>query len=195
MNAICLWAIRIVTFQHSEELEAQFLQQTLSSLYDSDIPPFEAGKGGESSRSGGRRAWEAALHKTQAHVLISQFFFSIGHLQDGQRHLIAASDFSNRLGLHQLSPSSPIAIASGLPSALYENRGVSPPRDDVEMHERINLFWAVYDLDRCWSWVSGASSILVADIHTPWPKDLDSDNPVSILPYCPSHSPRISAIE
>ena len=52
------------------------------------------------------------------------------------------------------------------------------PRDATEEGERINAFWTVFVLDRCWSVWMQSPSVLIDEtsastqVDTPWPLDL-----------------------
>lgn len=63
--------------------------------------------------------------------------------------------------------------ASPTPSA-----SLPPPRDSIELAERVSTFWSVFCVDRCWSVATGLPSSLPDDSHpqlkisTIWPCDI-----------------------
>lgn len=133
----------------------------------------------------------------QAEVLLSQYFFCLGRFLEGRYHANAAVSLVISCGLHKIRPeaSEPHPVASQMGAAV--NLGFSSnvsgglfelsiPIDSVDLGERINIFWSVYNIDKCWSVAVNSPSILVDDaalgtqIDTPWPLDVESYERVCI---------------
>ncbi|KAH9940808.1 uncharacterized protein BXZ73DRAFT_98636 [Epithele typhae] len=114
-----------------------------------------------------------AIYVMQAEVLLANYFFN-GHRQlEGVYHTNAAVSIAMASKLHMIrssrrSRSSAEANAYRLP----------PPADTLEEGERINGFWTVFILDRCWAVATGLAPAITDDdalgtqIDTPWPMDL-----------------------
>jgi hypothetical protein len=61
------------------------------------------------------------------------------------------------------------------------------PRDQIEEGERINAFWAVFFMDRCWA-VAFGPPLVISDmdapgmqIDTPWPLEMETYERVRAL--------------
>lgn len=142
----------------------------------------------------------------QAEVLVAQYFFTHGRILEGRYHANAAVSLAVSYGFHRISllsytTSSPPS-QSAVPSSLGLLAQVFPPaRSCIELGERINVFWSVYNIDRCWS-VVGNPCIMSDDpahgtqIDTPWPLDMQEYEMVNtfnkqlqlfyifLTPYC-----------
>ena len=114
------------------------------------------------------------LYILQAEVLISNYFFHHDRRLEGEYHITAAVSIILSSNLHQLRGWG----GTGTPSTAAEAPPVPPAADSVEQGERINAFWAVFSLDRCWSVALGSQSALArtdligSQIRTPWPLDM-----------------------
>ena len=94
--------------------------------------------------------------------------------------------------LHEIGVAAPARGAGAAGLVLSGNdMELPPPRDAIELGERINVFWAAFVLDRCWSVALGAPSALVDEhppamsIRTPLPRRMEEYASVSVIcAYC-----------
>ncbi|GBE86655.1 hypothetical protein SCP_0905350 [Sparassis crispa] len=107
----------------------------------------------------------------QAEILLSYYFFDHNRGLEGAYHSNAAIAMVLAWKLHLIrSPQNTITASVALGQA-----NLLPPSDKVEEGERINAFWAVFVLDKCWSVALGVPSGFADDgstgtqIDTPWP--------------------------
>ncbi|TCD69621.1 hypothetical protein EIP91_006846 [Steccherinum ochraceum] len=120
------------------------------------------------------------LYLLQAEVLLSNYFFHHDRRLEGGYHITAAVSIVLSTNLHQFDWSGAAQPASGA----YH---LPHPADTVEQGERINAFWTVFNLDRCWAVSLGSQSalaridLLSSHILTPWPLDM-SDYELGLLP-------------
>ncbi|TDL20139.1 hypothetical protein BD410DRAFT_899724 [Rickenella mellea] len=150
----------------------------------------------------------------QASCLLAVYFYSKARLLEGYYHASSAARLAVTLGLHQIR--TPVWNArdgfaadawQGFPCGTVP---VPPPKDALELGERIHAFWQVFVVDRCWSVATGLPSSLPDDDHpqlhisTVWPNsisDFQNGNlanidystldtlytrPVPSFPICPS---------
>lgn len=119
------------------------------------------------------------LYAIQAEVLVALYLYGRERLLEARTHNNAAVALAVSCGLHRLypnfgygdqSPQSPIS-----PTNSYS---LPPPQCWVEFGERLNVFWSVFNTDRCWM-VLGTPCFLVDDplrggeqIDSPWPLDM-----------------------
>lgn len=131
------------------------------------------------------------LHVMQAEVLIAQFFFTHGRILEGRYHANAAVSLAVSYGFHRISLSSCEASSGsdrlgGSSSLGLLNQTLPPVKTCVEFGERVNVFWAVYNIDRCWT-VVGNPCIMSDDpahgtqIDTPWPWDMHEYEMVGVF--------------
>lgn len=123
----------------------------------------------------------SVIYVMQAEVLLANYFFMNNRQLEGVYHTNAAVSIAIASRLHMIrsarrSRTTADATAYRLP----------PPADLLEEGERINGFWTVFVLDRCWSIASGSAPAFTDDestgtqIDTPWPRDLTSYQTVSL---------------
>ena len=134
------------------------------------------------------------LHIIQAEILIAQYLYCREDLKEGRCHNNAAVTLAVNYGLNRLypnfgygdqSPQSPTLLSHSLPA----------PQSWVEFGERLNLFWSVFNIDRCWL-VVGSHCIMPDDairgghcIDSPWPLDMTDYERVSYpLPFYSYHA-------
>ncbi|KAL5536926.1 hypothetical protein ACEPAF_749 [Sanghuangporus sanghuang] len=174
MNAIFLWALSLSSEPTFRGRENVFLQRAINILQNVI--------GGELGSSGDAAFPTKVLHVMQAEVLIAQYFFTHGRILEGRYHANAAVSLAVSYGFHRISASSCTApsqpVRSGVSSSLGLLTQTLPPVTTcVEFGERVNMFWAVYNVDRCWT-VVGNPCIMSDDpahgtqIDTPWPWDM-----------------------
>jgi hypothetical protein len=112
------------------------------------------------------------LQNIQAEVLIAHYFLSQGRFLEAMHRINTAVSLSIGCGLHRLNGSN--TSAYNLPS----------PRDSVEQGERVNAFWSILTVHKCWSiilqWPSSVSDILDEKIDLPWPLDMELYESASI---------------
>ncbi|KAL5492393.1 hypothetical protein ACEPAI_3840 [Sanghuangporus weigelae] len=174
MNAIYLWALTLSNEPGFRGHENVFLQRAINMLQNVI--------GGEVGSSGVATFPTRVLHVMQAEVLIAQYFFTHGRILEGRYHANAAVSLAVSYGFHRISASSCVVpsqpIRSGVSSSLGLLTQTLPPATTcVEFGERVNVFWAVYNIDRCWT-VVGNPCIMSdnpahgTQIDTPWPWDM-----------------------
>ncbi|PIL24871.1 transcription factor [Ganoderma sinense ZZ0214-1] len=114
----------------------------------------------------------SAIYVMQAEVLLANYFFNANRQLEGVYHTNAAVSIAMASRLHTIRSSG--RSRSG-DSSTYR---LPPPADALEEGERINGFWTVFTLDRCWAIASGSTPAFTDDeatgtqIDTPWPMDL-----------------------
>lgn len=123
----------------------------------------------------------SAIYVMQAEVLLANYFFNANRQLEGVYHTNAAVSIAMASKLHTIRSSG--RSRSG-DSSTYR---LPPPADALEEGERINGFWTVFTLDRCWAIASGSTPAFTDDeatgtqIDTPWPMDLSMYQSVSTL--------------
>lgn len=120
---------------------------------------------------------QSFLHTIQTEVLLSHYFFRIGHFLEARAHTATAVALALGGGLHQIRslhhPDVPvIAIAETAEHGIQ----LRAPADAIEEGERINGFWAVFMLEKNLSValepaarVCGVFEAGGMQIDTPWP--------------------------
>ncbi|PSR71032.1 hypothetical protein PHLCEN_2v13080 [Hermanssonia centrifuga] len=109
------------------------------------------------------------MYTLQTEVLLSYYLFHKDRRVEGGYHAAAAVSIVVACGLHKLG-STRAQGRTGINLPL--------PRDAVEDGERINAFWTVIILDRCWTVWMQTPSVLIDEtsantqIDTPWPLDM-----------------------
>lgn len=116
------------------------------------------------------------IHALQSEILLSGYFFATGRLLEGKYHCSAAAALAISCELYKIRSAAPL---SGIipPTLVGITRpfNLHPPQDSVEEGERIQAFWAVFIMDKCWSVALGSpshftdSDALGTRIDTPWP--------------------------
>ncbi|OSD05459.1 hypothetical protein PYCCODRAFT_1239826 [Trametes coccinea BRFM310] len=114
-----------------------------------------------------------AIYVMQAEVILANYFFSSNRQLEGVYHMNAAVSIAMASKLHMVR--SARRSRSTADAASYR---LPPPVDTLEEGERINGFWTVFILDRCWAVATGSAPAFTDDeangtqIDTPWPMDL-----------------------
>lgn len=109
-----------------------------------------------------------AKHSLQAEILIANYFFVRGHIEEGKSHINTGMMISMVHRAHKICKISNL-------------EGVQV----VEQWERVKGFWSTYLLDKFWSIASGLSSSSPdgitgeARVDAPWPLELRESNSVS----------------
>ena len=109
---------------------------------------------------------EIALYVIQAEILLAYYFFDCNRPLEGQHHSTGAMSLAITCGLHKFEPGRH-AADSLLP----------PPANGAEEAERINAWWQVFILEKCWTTVLDTPSVMSecrssdCAIDTPWPRD------------------------
>ncbi|KAH8093821.1 hypothetical protein BXZ70DRAFT_385305 [Cristinia sonorae] len=115
---------------------------------------------------------EDLLYILQTEILLSNYFFHKDRRLEGAYHVTAAVSFVLGSNLHQITDWKGTGAVS---TAAFQ---LPMPADAIEQGERINAFWTVFCLDRCWSVALGSHSalarrnLLSAQILTPLPFDM-----------------------
>ncbi|KDQ16048.1 hypothetical protein BOTBODRAFT_173329 [Botryobasidium botryosum FD-172 SS1] len=96
----------------------------------------------------------------RAYALMAMYYYFKGRLTEGHFHGSAAMRFAMACGLHRITPHNPS------PSGL-----LNPPKDDIELGDRIHTFWYLFISDRggC-LWCGLPQSIADEEIETAWPR-------------------------
>ncbi|CAL1714575.1 unnamed protein product [Somion occarium] len=107
----------------------------------------------------------------QAEVLVSFYFFNRDRKLEGGYHATAAVSLAVACDLHKVRGVQGGGSTSPSSGAHYR---LPVPADDVEEGERIQGFWVVYCVDRCWTVALKSQSVLsrgdfASQIETPWP--------------------------
>ncbi|TBU47486.1 hypothetical protein BD309DRAFT_988049 [Dichomitus squalens] len=114
----------------------------------------------------------SAIYVMQAEVLLANYFFNNNRQLEGVYHTNAAVSIAMASKLHIIRSAG--RSRSG-DSSTYR---LPPPADALEEGERINGFWTVFVMDRCWAVASGSTPAFTDDeasgtqIDTPWPMEL-----------------------
>ncbi|KAI0358120.1 hypothetical protein OH77DRAFT_1494441 [Trametes cingulata] len=114
-----------------------------------------------------------AIYVMQAEVLLANYFFNSDRKLEGVYHTNAAVSIAMASKLHMIRSARRSRTAAD--ATTYR---LPPPVDLLEEGERINGFWTVFILDRCWAVATGSVPAFTDDesagtqIDTPWPMDL-----------------------
>ena len=125
------------------------------------------------------------IQAVQAEVLISNYFFCLGQLLEGRYHVNAAVTLALSCGLHRIRSSlagtDVLARHQDMNSPLSPVVKLTPARDSNELAERTNVFWAVHNLDCCWSAALGSPRFITDDVsrgtqvETTWPSKVSPE--------------------
>jgi len=124
------------------------------------------------------------LYIIQADILLAQYFFRNCRFFEGWCHLTSAASLANGAGLHQISSGTVRPQMQ-----LVDDAEIRLPaaRDIIDEGERINAFWIVFIMDKCWSIVLGCPSSITdvdalgSQVYTPWPLDVEKYELVCVL--------------
>ena len=183
LNAICLWSVALSRTSGNgvqtdiQTQEHHFLDGVVANSYDlfDSTDPFKR------------------VQAIQTEILLAQYFFCCGHPLPGWRHANGAVSFAVMSKLHRIrssespSPNISLSAISG-PLSTGSPFDLAEPRDMIEEGERINVFWSVFNVDRCWMVATrmptGLESVDLANqTDTPWPleaEDYEKVSPVSV---------------
>lgn len=116
------------------------------------------------------------IHRTQAEVLLSSYFFVNARFLEARYHAGNAFSLAAACSLHRLE------IISGSVTAEAFQAQLPPPSDESEVAERVAAFWAVYTLHNLWSASLSTPISLSFDaasqINVPWPSEVDRSHRV-----------------
>lgn len=121
-----------------------------------------------------------AMYVMQAEVLLANYFFNENRQLEGMYHTNAAVSIAMACKLHL------IRSTRRSRSSATNNYRLPNPADTLEEGERINGFWTVFILERCWATASGSGPAFTDDeahgtqVDTPWPMDLATYQSVSL---------------
>jgi hypothetical protein len=110
----------------------------------------------------------------QASCLLAIYFYATCRTLEGYTHSFSAAKLATGLGLHQITPTN-LKFDSGV-QLTNSPLPLPPPEDQAEMSDRINAFWQVFMVDRCWSVANGLPLAMPdadyskAQLRTPFPK-------------------------
>ncbi|KAH8112465.1 hypothetical protein DFH11DRAFT_1511752 [Phellopilus nigrolimitatus] len=185
LNAIYLWSLRLSKDEDLKLHENVYLQRAVRALQD-------VLGGGMGNPEPDDALVTKVVYIMQAEVLVAQYLFCQGRALEGRYHSNAAVTLAVSHGFHNISPASiqPITRSHAefaplecrpvtSPGGALLGHELPPPRDAVEFGERVGIFWAVYNIDRCWSAVGSTNPCIMSDdpalgteINTPWPRDM-----------------------
>lgn len=167
VSAVCLWGSHLSKGTSINAFESRLLSK---AIQDVSTSLFLANSGDRG---------HAILGVIQAEVLLANYFFALGRFLEGKYHCSAAASLAitcrlNTLGL-PLAADARAGLGMGLVRGSYAGFAAASADDSVDQGERVNAFWAVYVLDKCWSVALGSpssiseSSTSSTRISTPWP--------------------------
>ncbi|KDQ16051.1 hypothetical protein BOTBODRAFT_266526 [Botryobasidium botryosum FD-172 SS1] len=141
LNAIYMLACHFDP-EHLSIYELAFLKRTLKSLHKA------------------LETVDRLLDFVRASVLTGLFYYYKGRWPEGHLHTSAAARFAIGCGLHKITPQNP--SVSGL---------LNPPKDSIELGDRIHTFWFLFIVDRGGSlWSGFPPSLTDEEIETAWPR-------------------------
>ncbi|EGN93479.1 hypothetical protein SERLA73DRAFT_172094 [Serpula lacrymans var. lacrymans S7.3] len=163
LNVLFLWNAHLCQSDAFVALEPTFLSRTLKHLAIalSNIQSHQL------------------LHIIQAELLLSYYFLRKDRFLEGRYHCSAAASLVLSFNLHKIRS----VHSQSVPETLFSIRGndeaeLPLPSDTIEEGERINAFWSVLVLDKCWAVTFGVPSNLSTNplpgirVDTPWPMDM-----------------------
>lgn len=166
ITAVSLWGSRLSTHPTAKSFESRLLAKVVQEVSNSLF------------LAGNRAHGHTIVGVIQAEVLLANYFFSLGRFLEGKYHTSAATSLAVTCRLNTLGA----PHAGGQPTLAMDlihgpNLGLPAldAGDAIERGERINAFWAVYVLDKCWSVALGSPSSITDQsssgmrIFTPWP--------------------------
>lgn len=157
MSTVYLWGIHISRSDFYRNHESTFLSRALQHTAN--------------ALSGNHP--QKVLHALQSEILLAYYFFRNGRFLEGKYHSSAAASLAISCGLNKIRSASNSAPNPDLVG--NQSFTLPIPRDTIEEGERINGFWTVFILDKCWSVALGSPSNLTDSetlgtrIDTPWP--------------------------
>ncbi|KAF4564576.1 hypothetical protein EYR40_010742 [Pleurotus pulmonarius] len=111
------------------------------------------------------------IHRTQAEVLLSNYFFRNARFLEARYHASNACSLAAACSLHRLE-----IVSASAPVGVSQTQ-LPPPSDESEVAERIAAFWGVYSLHNLWSASLSTPISLSFDvtnqINVPWPSEVD----------------------
>ncbi|KAH9925721.1 uncharacterized protein B0H18DRAFT_876938 [Fomitopsis serialis] len=140
LNAVCLVGAYVSVDGRLQSLQADFLASALEDL----------------SATLGDLSPPAILDVLQTEILLANYLFSCNRPLEGVYHMDAASAMVLASGMHELGGGRQTLPAD----AQLSRYQPPPPVDQIEQDERVNAFWAMLVLDKCWSPIMGRTPIL-----------------------------------
>ncbi|KAH9960534.1 hypothetical protein BJV74DRAFT_872268 [Russula compacta] len=126
------------------------------------------------------------LQVLQAKILLVNYLFRIGHFPAARHEVNSASSLAVACGLHKIRTAQPMPAFTSFIDQI--DLTLQEPRDQIEEGERINAFWAVFFMDRCWA-VAFGPPLVISDsdasgmqIDTPWPLEMETYERGQIYP-------------
>ena len=176
VSAVCLWGSHLAHTPGLRAYEARFLAKAVREVSALFLAP-------------GAAHGRTILCVVQAEVLLAHYFFNSGRFLEGRYHCSAAASLAITCRLNALGHGTGAGAGLGmqLVGGAYVGLPAADGGDVVAQGERINAFWAVYVLDKCWSVALGSPSSIAdqsssgARITTPWPLSMQQYEQVSTL--------------
>ncbi|KAI0792128.1 hypothetical protein C8Q75DRAFT_805167 [Abortiporus biennis] len=170
VTSVCLWGCRLSNnpafHAKEEEYFCEVIHKLSSSLFIEQ-----------------RDRTHEVLYIIQAEVLLANYLFFNRRFLEGRYHCSAAISLALTCRLNFIRSGSTTPIRTGtsltLTTVLGNIAGLPIPIDQIQEGERINAFWTVYILDKCWSVALGSPSSINEDgvyatqIDTPWPLSME----------------------
>ena len=188
LNAICLWATYLSRDSSSNTSASANPQAQEQHLLDRTVVHLTSSLGSPDPVK--------RIQALQTELLLAQYYFCNGRFLEGRYHANSAVSLAVSCGLHRIRSSEPSPSPTSSPSALMGGVigtgglfDLAQPRDMVEEGERINTFWSVFNVDRCWAVATGTPTMLYDDaglgtqIDTPWPLAIEDYERVSSLVF------------
>ncbi|KAL7414128.1 hypothetical protein BDY24DRAFT_414809 [Mrakia frigida] len=169
-----LFAIYTAASRFSPNAEIRDLEDTFLALTRRHL---EIGIGSYSD--------QRLVHCIQGSTLLSSYFYSKSRYLEGWVQGGTSLRISQACRLHRLSAAeisfAMRCFAEGAPvqsepaawSSTWPSVALSPPKDGVELGERVWAFWVAFILDQTGSIATGRSGLDHAQIETPFPRPLE----------------------
>ena len=132
----------------------------------------------------------AIIAVLQAEVLLANYFFSLGRFLEGKYHTSAATSLAITCRLNSLGvPQNINPLGMNLIHGQYMGFTAADNGGAVNQGERVNAFWTVYILDKCWSVALGSPPSIAENsshgvrISTPWPLSMAQYEQVRMAPH------------
>jgi hypothetical protein len=159
MNAIYLLASYFSQLKWASDLEQKLLAQ---AVHDITVALDQS---------------DRLVDIVQASSLLAVYLYANNRILEGYSRAYSAAKLAVNLGLHQITSDfhAHQTYKSG-PLGQMSATVLPPPRDLLELRDRISVFWQAFMVDRCWSVANGLPVALPHGnriqfrINTPWPR-------------------------
>ncbi|TDL21615.1 hypothetical protein BD410DRAFT_789367 [Rickenella mellea] len=157
LNSVYLWGSRLSFSNSASQDESQYLEASRLALVEALS----------------HRNPRIRIETIQTEVLLAQYYFYCGRSLEGQYHANAAISLAYSSGLHHFRPPQPVLPRRSL-TGPSDGFSLPQPTDAIEEGERINLFWAAYNINSGWSVAIGSEflregQLARKSVDIPWP--------------------------